>query len=148
MIAQARGSALIEKNADHAALPYTSLPPQMASNSRITPSTVASMTLPARQKRKYPPMSMAMGIVAPTVNTPHGLSASALATTNPSTASKMVRMARIATKATIPAGPLNSSLTIVPSDFPFRRMEKNRMVKSCTAPPSTTPMRIQSKPGR
>ena len=57
-------------------------------------------------------------------------------------------LARIATIATCPAAVFNSSLTICPSDFPSRRIEANRITKSCTAPPNTTPMRIQSVPGK
>jgi hypothetical protein len=41
-----------------------------------------------------------------------------------------------------------SSRAICPSDLPSRRMEANRMTKSCTAPPSTAPMMIHSVPGR
>ena len=41
-------------------------------------------------------MSMAMGIVAPTVKTPQGLSASAFTTTSARTASRMIMMDRIA----------------------------------------------------
>ena len=41
-----------------------------------------------------------------------------------------------------------SSRAIWPSDLPSRRMEANRMTKSCTAPPSTAPMMIHSVPGR
>ena len=93
-------------------------------------------------------MNSAMGMVAPTVNTPHGLSASACTTTSASTASKITRMARIASNAMSPAGVFNSSLTIWPSDLPSRRIEQNKTVKSCTAPPSTTPIRIHSVPGR
>ena len=89
-----------------------------------------------------------MGIVAPTVNTPHGLSASAFTTTSASTASKITRIASTATSATAPAGEFNSSFTICASDLPSRRMEQNKMTKSCTAPPSTTPIKIHSAPGR
>jgi hypothetical protein len=44
-------------------------------------------------------MNSAMGIVAPTVKTPHGLSASAFTTTSASTASRITRIARIASSA-------------------------------------------------
>jgi hypothetical protein len=93
-------------------------------------------------------MNSAMGMVAPTVNTPHGLSASAFTTTSESTASRMTMMARMATMAMPPATPFNSSFTIWPSDFPFRRMDANNTTKSCTAPPSTTPIKIHNVPGR
>ena len=93
-------------------------------------------------------MNSAMGMVAPTVKMPHGLSASALTTTSASTASRITRMARIASTAMKPAGAFNSSFTIWPSDLPSRRIEQNKMTKSCTAPPSTTPMRIHSVAGQ
>ena len=47
-----------------------------------------------------------------------------------------------------PAVVLSSSFTICASDFPLRRIEQNRITKSCTAPPSTTPIKIHSAPGR
>ncbi len=89
-----------------------------------------------------------MGMVAPTVKTPHGLSANARTTTNASTASRMIIMARIATMPMAPAMVLSSSLTICASDLPSRRIEQNKIIKSCTAPPSVTPINIQSVPGR
>ena len=93
-------------------------------------------------------MNSAMGIVAPTVKMPQGLSARALTTTSARTASIITRMARIASTAMKPTGEFNSSLTIWPSDLPSRRIEQNKTAKSCTAPPSTAPMRIHSVPGR
>ena len=93
-------------------------------------------------------MNIAIGIVAATVNTPHGLSASAFTTTNASTASRITMIARIATSPITPANEFSSSFTICPSDRPCRRIEQNKITKSCTAPPSTTPMRIHSVPGR
>src|ERR1035437_7180513 len=70
-------------------------------------------------------MNSAMGMVAATVKTPHGLSASAFTTTSASTASKMTRMARIASTAMAPAEEFNSSFTISPSELPLRLMEQN-----------------------
>ena len=82
------------------------------------------------------------------VKTPQGLSRSAFTTTSASTASRITMIASTATIARMPVtGPV-SSLAICPSDLPSRRMEPNRMMKSCTAPPSTTPMTIQMVPGR
>ena len=52
------------------------------------------------------------------------------------------------TSATSPPVLPISSRAIWPSDLPSRRMEQNRMVKSCTAPPSTAPNKIQSRPGQ
>ena len=82
------------------------------------------------------------------VKTPHGLSLSAFTTTSASTASRITMMASTATMASRPVtGPV-SSLAIWPSDLPSRRIEANRMTKSCTAPASTTPITIQMVPGR
>ena len=82
------------------------------------------------------------------VKTPQGLSRSALTTTSASTASRITMMARTAIIASMPVtGPV-SSLAIWPSDLPSRRMEAKRMMKSWTAPPSTTPKTIQIVPGR
>ena len=91
-------------------------------------------------------MASAMGIVAPTVKCPSFWQA-ALTTTSASTANRITTIARIASNATKPAV-AQLLLTIWPSDLPLRRIEQNRIVKSCTAPPSTTPIRIQSVPGR
>ena len=82
------------------------------------------------------------------VNTPHGLSSSALVTTSASTASRMTMIASTAIIASMPVtGPI-SSFAIWPSDLPSRRIEPKRITKSCTAPPSTTPNTIQMVPGR
>ena len=89
-----------------------------------------------------------MGIVAPTVNTPQGLSASALTTTSASTASNTIMIDRIPAIPITPAVVFNSSRTIWASDLPSRLIEANRITMSCTAPPSTTPINIQSVPGR
>ncbi|MNN16713.1 hypothetical protein D3C81_1298620 [compost metagenome] len=40
-----------------------------------------------------------------------------------------------------------SDLTRSPSERPSRRVEMNRIMKSCTAPANTTPARIHSMPG-
>ena len=44
-------------------------------------------------------------------------------------------------------GPI-SSLIISPNDEPLRRDDKNRTIKSCTAPAKTTPASSQSVPGK
>jgi hypothetical protein len=93
-------------------------------------------------------MIMAKGMVMAVVTTPHGLSASALVTTRPRLATMMMRIPNTASMAIVPAKPLTSSRTISTSDLPSRRTEPNRMTKSCTAPPSKTPMRIHRVPGR
>ena len=56
-------------------------------------------------------MNSAIGMVAPTVKMPQGLSARALTTTSARTASKMTRMERMASSATQPAVLFNSSRT-------------------------------------
>ena len=89
-----------------------------------------------------------MGIVQAMVNSPHGLALSAFTTTSASTASRMIMIARMATIAASPATGLTSSFAIWPSDFPSRRSDATRIVKSCTAPPRTTPAISQSVPGR
>jgi len=57
-------------------------------------------------------------------------------------------MKSTASIAVAPAAGFTSSLAIWPSDLPSRRSEQNRIVKSCTAPPSTTPITSHSVPGR
>jgi hypothetical protein len=87
-------------------------------------------------------------MVAAMVNEPHGLSASAFTTTKPSTASRMVMIETMLICASSPAKGPTSSRTISPSDFPPRRIDENKMMQSCTAPPSVAPTRIQIMPGR
>ena len=87
-------------------------------------------------------------LVQNTFNGKYGTTWNDAATTNANTARRIVMMARMATIPMIPATGFSSSLTICASDFPSRRMELNRITKSCTAPPSTTPIRIHSVPGR
>src|SRR5262249_29439350 len=119
-----------------------------ASISSTTPTAVASSVLPGRQTFIQNPISTAIGMVQAIVNTPHGLSLSAFTTTRASTASRITMMASTATMVSTPVSVPVSSLAIWPSDFPSRRIDANRMMKSCTAPPSTTPITIQIVPGR
>ena len=91
---------------------------------------------------------MAIGMVAPTVKVPQGLWRSALTTTSASTAMRITMMEKTPTRAAKPPmGPI-SSFAIWPRERPSRRRLPARMQKSCTAPPSTTPTRIHSVPGR
>ncbi len=76
------------------------------------PMTVASATLPGRTTFIHQPMSSAIGIVIESVNSPHGLSRSALTTTSASTASRMIMIAKIATIAARPATGFTSSFAI------------------------------------
>ena len=109
---------------------------------------VASSTRPGRTNRIQMPITIAIGIVRPSVTVPHGLARSALTTTSASTAIRMIMIPSIATSAVKPAtGPI-SSFAIWPSDLPSRRMDAQRITQSCTAPPSTTPTTIQRMPGR
>jgi hypothetical protein len=50
--------------------------------------------------------------------------------------------------AITPAVGPSSSRTISPSERASRRTDRNRIMKSCTAPASTTPTRIHNVPGR
>ena len=123
-------------------------PPTSASSSSTTPTTEASIVAPGRHTFIQNPISTAIGIVQAMVNTPHGLSLSAFTTTSASTAERITRIASTATMASSPVTYPVSSLAIWPSDLPSRRIEPNRMMKSCTAPASTTPNTIQIVPGR
>ncbi len=123
-------------------------PPTSAITSSTMPPTVASTVLPGRMIRIQTPMRSAIGMVQRIEKIAQGLSLSALVTTRASTASRMIMIARIAIIANRPVtGPI-SSLAICPSDFPFRRIEPNRITKSWTAPPRTTPSTIQIVLGR
>ena len=79
------------------------------------------------------------------VNSPQGDALSALTTISASTASRMIM---IRSTATIPAMAFTSSFAMWPRDFPSRRSEQKRIVKSCTAPANTTPITSHSVPGR
>ena len=93
-------------------------------------------------------MKSAIGMVAAIVNVPQALPFSAFTTTSATTASRITMMISTVTSATKPPTLPISSRAIWPSDLPSRRMEANRITKSCTAPPSTAPMMIQRVPGR
>jgi hypothetical protein len=110
--------------------------------------TVPSVILPGRQRYMYMPMKKAIGIVMAIVNMPHGLSLSALTTARPTPASAMIRMMRMAMVATTPVTRSISRRASSASDLPSRRIEATRTTKSWTAPPSTTPMISQRRPGR
>ncbi len=89
-----------------------------------------------------------MGMVAATVEVAHGLCFMALTTTRPSTAIRMIMMVITPSSAAMPPMGPSSSRAIWPSERPLRRVEKNRITKSCTQPPSTAPIRIHNVPGR
>ncbi len=93
-------------------------------------------------------MNRAIGMVIAIEKVPHAEAASAFTTTSASTASKMIIMAKTATSAAVPpTGPI-SSRAIWPRLLPSRRMEKNNVTMSCTAPAKITPAMIQIVPGR
>ena len=93
-------------------------------------------------------MRKAIGIVIAIEKVPHGESASAPTTTSASTASRMIMMQKTATSAaTPPTGPI-SSRAIWPRLLPSRRIEKNSVTMSWTAPAKMTPATIQMVPGR
>jgi hypothetical protein len=89
-----------------------------------------------------------MGMVAAMVKVPHGLPLRALTTTRATTASRMIMMSSTVMSAANPPTLPISSRAICPRDLPSRRIEANRITKSCTAPPSTAPMMIHRVPGR
>src|ERR1035438_6186372 len=68
-------------------------------------------------------MKMAIGMVAAIVNVPHGLPFSALTTTRPTTARRMIMINSTVTRAMKPPTLPISSRAIRPNDFPSRRME-------------------------
>jgi len=126
----------------------TTPPPHSDSIRSEKPMADISRIRPGRRYRPYRPISMAIGRVANIVKLPQGEPASALTTTSASTASRMTMMASTPTLATTPAnGPISVRI-MSPSERPSRRTEKNRIRKSCTAPATTTPTRIQSVAGR
>ena len=93
-------------------------------------------------------MSSAMGIVIARVNVPQGDSFSAFTITSATTARRMIMIASTASSAIIPPRFETSSRAICPSDFPLRRIEQNKITKSCTQPPSAAPTISQSVPGK
>ena len=107
-----------------------------------------SRTRPGRRKRKYTPISRAIGMVIASEKAPHGDAASALTTTRARTASSITMIESTAMRAAAPpTGPI-SSLAIWPRLLPSLRMEKKSVVISWTAPASMTPTMIQIVPGK
>src|SRR5664280_2769813 len=84
-------------------------------------------------------MSSAIGMDIANEKVPHGEAARALTTTSASTANRMIMMVKTASSAAAPpTGPI-SSRAICPRLLPSRRMEKNSVTMSCTAPAKITP---------
>ena len=109
---------------------------------------VAPVTSFGRNHRIQAPMTIAIGMVSPTVTVPHGLWLSAFTTTSARTAIRMTMIEKTPTiAANPPTGPI-SSLAIWPSERPSLRTLPQSTQKSWTAPPRTTPNRIHRVPGR
>ena len=104
-------------------------PPTTAAHKPATPNSDAAVTL-TLPLLIITPMMKASGMVAAMVKSPHGLSASALTTTNPSTASRIVIIANRLIIATKPMNGLSSSFSIWPRDFPSLRIEANSTTAS------------------
>ena len=60
----------------------------------------------------------------------------------------MMTMKRIATIAVVPATGEISLRAISASDLPLRRIDEQRMMKSCVAPAKTTPNASHKSPGK
>ncbi len=78
-------------------------------------------------------MRRPMGMVMAMVKVPQGLPLRALTTMRPTTASRMTMMRKTVMSETKPPTLPISSRAIWPSVLPLRRMEQQRIVKSCTA---------------
>src|SRR5436190_19888878 len=72
-------------------------PPHIASITRTNPRIDVSNTLPGRNRRRYSPMSSAIGMVIAIVNAPHGLDFRALTTINAVAPRRMMMMLITAT---------------------------------------------------
>ena len=100
----------------------TSGPPITAAISRTTPTDARARDSdlpPAWLLNIHTPITSAMGIVMPMVNTPHGLLASAFTTTMPSPASVTSRMNSTAIMVTSPANGLISVRAMSASERPL-----------------------------
>ena len=91
---------------------------------------------------------MAIGMVAATVEVAHGLCFMAFTTTKPNTAINIIIIKNVPMSAAAPPmGPI-SSRAICPKLRALRRVEKNNVTISCTAPPNTAPIKIHKVPGK
>ena len=82
------------------------------------------------------------------VNVAHGDDFRAFTITSAITPSRITMIASTAICAMNPPRLLTSSRAISPSDFPLRRMEKNKITKSCTQPAKIAPAISHSVPGK
>ncbi len=126
----------------------THCPATTANITSATPITEASSTRPGRMNRKYNPSSSAIGIVIASVNVAHGEDLSAFTITSATTPSKITMIASTAICAIKPPRLLTSSRAISPSVFPSRRIEQNKIMKSCTHPANAQPAISHSVPGK
>ena len=110
-------------------VPWIHRPPSTASSSPATPNALMAF-IPAHLCFMPTPMTIAIGIVAAIVKSPHELSANDFTTTSASTARRITMMARMLTSATNPANGPTSSRTILARDFPPRRTEQKRIRQS------------------
>ncbi|MNQ91155.1 hypothetical protein D3C85_1065230 [compost metagenome] len=93
-------------------------------------------------------MITAIGIVAITVKSDHEASCMALIQASDKPASVRIRMNRMANPAMIPVPFPISLLAMVAKLCPLWRTDANNTIMSCTPPPSTQPINIQSVPGK
>ena len=126
-------------------LPANQCPPATAASRHATPKTLGPpmVTFPARPRNIHTPITSAIGMVLPMVNTPQGLAASAFTTTIPSPASVTSRMNSTSIIETTPANRPISVRATSDSDRPLCRTDATSTTKSCTAPASTAPVRSQ-----
>ena len=95
------------------------------------------------------PMSSAIGIVRPTVTTPHGLSPSAFTTTSAEHRDQHDHDAEHRDERGESGDRSDLLLRHLAERLPVRGgPTTQRITKSCTAPPSATPTMIQITPGR
>jgi hypothetical protein len=148
MIANASATPLNVNTFAHEGESATHPPATTTDSTSATPIAEASITRPGRRNRKYTPSSSAIGIVIASVKVAHGDDFSAFTITSATTPSRMIMMASTAICAMNPPRLLTSSRAISPRVFPSRRIEQNRMMKSCTHPANAEPAISHSVPGK
>src|SRR5436190_18983827 len=132
----------------HGAESATHCPATTTNNTSANPISDASSTRPGRKYRKYTPINSAIGIVIASVNVAHGEVFSAFTTTSATTPNKIIKIASTASCAMNPPRFPTSSRAISPNDFPLRRIEQNKITKSCTHPANAAPAINHNVPGK